>query len=255
MTNMDVQEMRATFRHLHEAEELFVMPNPWDIGSAKALEHLGVVALATTSSGHASSLGRADGDVTRQELVEHVTKLAEAIDVPLNVDSERCFADDAEGIRETVRLLAEAGASGCSIEDWEPDAATIDPLDVAVERVAAAVDAANEFGLVLTARAENHLRGFSDLDDTITRLSAFRDVGAGCLYAPGLTSSADIERVVREVGAPINILLMQNGPSIAQLADLGVRRVSTGGALAEAAYATLKARVPMLDEAAGGVTD
>lgn len=255
MANMDAEEMRATFRHLHDADELFVMPNPWDIGSAMALEHLGFGALATTSSGHAASLGRNDGEVTQQELVEHVRALTDAVDVPLNVDSERCFGGDAEGIRETIRLLAEAGASGCSIEDWEPETATIDPLDVAVDRVAAAADAANEFGLVLTARAENHFRGVGDLDDTITRLSAFRDVGAGCLFAPALTSPVDIERVVREVGAPINILLMQEGPSIAELADLGVRRVSTGGALAKATYATLEARISVLDGAAGGMTD
>lgn len=248
---MDAEEMRATFRNLHSSNELFVMPNPWDIGSARALARLGFSALATTSSGHAASLGRADGEVTRRELVEHVRSLTDAVDVPLNVDSERCFGDDGQGIRETIRLLAEAGASGCSIEDWEPDTETIDPLDTAVDRVAAAAAAANEFGLVLTARAENHLRGIDDLDDTIARLSAFRDVGAGCLYAPALTSSVDIERVVREVGAPINILLMQEGPSISELAELGVRRVSTGGALAREAYATLEARISVLEGAGG----
>ena len=213
------------------------MPNPWDIGSARQLADLGFAALATTSYGHAISLGREDGQVSREELLAHVVGMTAAIEVPLNVDSERCFAEDPEGVAEMVGLVADAGAAGCSIEDWNPDRGSIDPLDIAAERVVAASAAADSAGMVLTARAENHFRGVDDLDDTIARLCSYRDAGAHCLYAPGLTSSADIRRVVVEVGAPVNVLAMPAGPSIPELAELGVRRVSTGGALARAAYA------------------
>jgi 2-methylisocitrate lyase-like PEP mutase family enzyme len=236
---VDTVELRATFRRLHETDELFVMPNPWDVGSARQLAALGFPALATTSYGHAVSLGLEDGEVSREELLAHVAGMTSAIDVPLNVDSERCFAEDLEGVAETVRLLADAGAAGCSIEDWNPEGGSIDPLNVAAERVSAASTAADAAGIVLTARAENHFHGVEDLDDTIARLCSYRDAGAHCLYAPGLTSAADIRRVVVEVGAPVNVLTMPAGPPIPELADLGVRRVSTGGALARAAYGSL----------------
>lgn len=216
------------------------MPNPWDVGSAMELQRLGFAAMATTSSGHAESLGRHDGEVTRDELVDHVGALTAAIDVPLNVDAERCFADDESGVFETVHLLADAGASGVSIEDWNPDSDSIDPLDVALERVAAAVEAADVHDMVLTARAENHIHEVDDLEDTIQRLVAFRIAGAHCLYAPGLTSIADISRVVAEVAAPVNVLMLPGGPSLAELEAIGVRRVSTGGALARTAYASIE---------------
>lgn len=236
---MDASAQRAQFRQLHEREQLFVMPNPWDVGSAKQLAGLGFQALATTSSGHAASLGRSDGEVSLDELIEHVAAITSAVDVPINVDSERCFSEELEGIADTVLHLADVGASGCSIEDWAPQSASIDPIDVATERVRAAAAAADSVGMVLTARAENHFHAVDDLDDTIARLCAYRDAGAHCLYAPGLTSKADIRRVVVEVGAPVNALLMPNGPSIPELESLGVRRVSTGGYLARAAYASL----------------
>lgn len=236
---MGTVELQARFRRLHEADELFVMPNPWDIGSAKVLADLGFPALATTSYGHAVSLGREDGQVSRDELIEHVAGMTSAVDVPFNVDSERCFAEDLAGVAETVGLLAEVGAAGCSIEDWNPQSGSIDPPKIAVERVESAAAAADSAGIVLTARAENHFHGVDDLDDTIARLCSYRDAGAHCLYAPGLTSAAHIRRVVIEVGAPVNVLAMPTGPSIPELADLGVRRVSTGGALARAAYAAL----------------
>lgn len=225
----------AVFRDLH-ASGTFIMPNPWDVGSARLLASLGFAALATTSSGHAATLGRRDQRVTRDELVAHASAIAAAVDVPLNVDAERCFADDLPGVARTVRLIAETGASGCSIEDYDPSTGRIDPLPVAVERVAAAAQAAHESGLVLTARTERHLYGADDLDATIARLVAYRDVGADVLYAPGLATIDDIARVVRETGAPVNVLALPRGPSVPQLASVGVRRVSTGGALARAAY-------------------
>ncbi len=238
---------RDRFRALH-AQGLFIMPNPWDAGSARLLASLGFPALATTSSGHAASLGRADYAVTRDEMLQLVAALANSVAVPLNVDSERCFADDPAGVAETVELIARAGAAGCSIEDFDPATGAIDPLESAVARVAAAAGAAAAHGLVLTARAENHLHGIDDLDDTIERLCAYRDAGAEVVYAPGLVSPDDIRRVVEAVGVPVNVLALRDGPPIAELAALGVRRVSTGGALARVAFgATLAAATHLRD--------
>lgn len=230
---------RQRFAELHSGGT-FVMPNAWDVGSARILEALGFPAIATTSSGHAASLGRMDGQVTLDELVVHATALAAAVDIPVSVDAERCFADDAEGVAATVARIAETGAAGISIEDFDP-ASGIEGFGMAVERVTAAVRAAQDAGLVLTARAENHLRGVDDLDDTIRRLVAYRDAGADCVYAPGLRDLGDIARVVRESDAPVNVLALPGGPPVTQLAEIGVRRVSTGGALAFAAYGALAA--------------
>jgi 2-methylisocitrate lyase-like PEP mutase family enzyme len=229
-----MSERQARFRELH-ADGLFLLPNPWDVGSAKLLASLGFEALATTSAGLAWSLGKLDMQVTRGELVAHVASVAAATPLPLNVDSERCFPDEPGGVAETVRLLAEAGAAGCSIEDYDPARDAIDPIDVAAERVATAA----EGPLVVTARAENHLHGVDDLDDTIARLSAYRDAGADVVYAPGLADLDSIARIIREVGLPVNVLALPHGPSVAELASAGVRRVSTGGALARAAYGAL----------------
>ncbi len=240
MTQAAWTDRRRRFRELHR-DGLFVMPNPWDTGSARLLASMGFAALATTSSGHAASLGRSDQHVTRDELLTHVAQLAEAVEVPLNVDAERCFADDPPGTARTVELIAQAGAAGCSIEDYDPQRRGIDPLEVAVDRVAAAAAAAHAHGVVLTARAENHLYGIGDLQDTIRRLCAYRDAGADVLYAPGLVSGAEIRRLVEEVGVPVNVLALRHGPAIAELAAIGVRRVSTGGGLARAAYGALLA--------------
>lgn len=231
-------DVRERFRALH-ADGLFLMPNPWDVGSARLLEALGFPALATTSSGHAWSMGRLDQHVARDELLAHAGALASAVDVPLNVDAERCFGDDPDGVADTVRRIADTGAAGCSIEDYDPVTGRIDPIDVAVERVAAAAEAARESGLVLTARAENHIYGVDDIDDTITRLCAYRDAGAEVVYAPWLTDPDAIARVVREVGVAVNVLAVPAGPPVPALVSLGVRRVSTGGTLARAAYGTL----------------
>jgi 2-methylisocitrate lyase-like PEP mutase family enzyme len=231
--------MTRRFRELHEREQLFVMPNPWDVGSARLLVSLGFEALATTSSGFAASLGRLDQQVSREELVAHVAAVADAVDVPLNVDSENCFPDAPGGVAETVRLLGEAGAAGCSIEDYDPRADRIEELDVAVARVAEAADAKGD--VVLTARCENFLHGRPDLDDTIARLVAYRDAGADVVYAPGLRELDDIRRVVEECGVPVNVLLLPGAPTVAELDAVGVRRASTGGALAAAAYGALLA--------------
>ncbi|WP_199512794.1 isocitrate lyase/PEP mutase family protein [Nucisporomicrobium flavum] len=227
------------FRALHDSGT-FVMPNPWDAGSARLLEHLGFPALATTSSGLAASLGRLDQQATREELVAHVAALTSAVAVPVSVDAEWCFAGTPEGIAETVDLLAVAGAAGISIEDYDPAAARVVPGELGAERVAAAARACRRHGIVLTARAENHLYGHDDLDDTIRRLVAYREAGADVVYAPGLRSPDAIGRLVRSVAAPVNVLAVAGAPSVPELAELGVRRVSTGGALAWAAYGALR---------------
>ena len=233
-----IDDVRAAFRLLHSAGT-FVFPNPWDVPSARLLAHLGFPALATTSSGLAASLGRTDQHVTREELVTHVAALTAAVRVPVSVDAERGYADDPAGVAETVRMLADAGASGVSIEDSDPGTAQITPVEVAAERVAAAASVCRRYGMVLTGRAENHLYGINDLHDTIVRLTAYRDAGAACVYAPGLTDLRDIARVVEAVGVAVNVLALRDGPTVSQLADVGVRRVSTGGGLAWAAYGAL----------------
>lgn len=235
---MTATERRARFRALHRREELFVMPNPWDVGSAKLLAVTGVEALATTSAGFAWSLGRDDQQVTRDELVAHTAELAEATPLPLNVDSENCFPGEPGGVAETVRRLTRAGAAGCSIEDFDPATGKIVDLVAAAAAVREAAEAANEVEvpLVLTARAENYLYGKADLDDTIARLVAYREAGAEVLYAPLLTSIDEIAAVVTAVGAPVNVLAVPDAFSLSQLAEAGVRRVSTGGWLAKVAY-------------------
>jgi 2-methylisocitrate lyase-like PEP mutase family enzyme len=238
MTHDALVDRRERFRGLHR-QGLFVMPNAWDIGSARLLASLGFESIATTSSGHAASLGRADQEVSRDELLRHVEALVAAVDVPLSVDAERCFADDPAGVARTVELLAAAGAAGCSIEDYDPATRSIDAIDLATERVAAAAEAARKHGMVLTARAENHLYGIDDLADTINRLVAYRDAGAEVVYAPGLVERDQIERLVKAVDAPVNVLAMRGGPSVPELEALGVRRVSTGGGLARVAYGAL----------------
>jgi 2-methylisocitrate lyase-like PEP mutase family enzyme len=238
---MSVDDRRARFRALHTGDELFLMPNPWDAGSARLLAACGFEALATTSAGLAWALGKLDQQVTRDELVEHVGRLSRATPLPLNVDSERCYPDDPGGVAETVALLAEAGAAGCSIEDYDPATGRIDDVGPAAERVAIAAEAAHRLAepMVLTGRAENHLHGFDDLDDTIARLVAYRDAGADAVYAPWLRDLDRIAAVVEAVGVPVNVLAVPGGPTVAELASVGVRRVSTGSLLAASAYGAL----------------
>jgi 2-methylisocitrate lyase-like PEP mutase family enzyme len=239
---LTVADRRARFQALHAGARLFVMPNPWDAGSARLLASFGFEALATTSAGFALSLGRLDQNVSRDELVAHVELLAAATPLPLNVDSERCYPDDPGGVRETVALLAQAGAAGCSIEDYDPAANAIDDVAVAAERVGEAAEAAHGLPapMVLTARAENHLHGVDDLDDTISRLLAYKAAGADVVYAPGLKDLDQIAAVVGAVGIPVNVLALRGGPRVGELASVGVRRVSTGSLPAVAAYGVLK---------------
>jgi 2-methylisocitrate lyase-like PEP mutase family enzyme len=250
MMSDSTDERRARFRTLHEREQLFVMPNPWDIGSARLLASVGFEALATTSAGFAWSLGKLDQNVSRDELVAHVATLAVATDLPLNVDSERCYPDDHGGVSRTVELLAEAGAAGFSIEDYNPETGGIDDVGLAAARVAEAAEASRKQGepLVLTGRAENHIRGVDDLDDTIDRLIAFRDAGADVVYAPGLTDLEQIATVVKAVRIPLNVLALPSGPRLRELASAGVRRISTGSLLAGAAYGALLAGAHELQE-------
>lgn len=215
------------------------MPNPWDVGSAKLLVDSGARALATTSAGHAGTQGRLDQNVDRDELLAHVAQLTAAVDVPVSVDAEDCFGEDPDGVAETARLIAATDAAGFSIEDYDPRTDSIRPVEVAAARVAAAKDAGGD--LVLTARAENLLYGIHDLDDTIARLRAYRAAGADVVYAPGLISEDDIERVVETADCPVNILALPGTPPIPRLAALGVARVSVGSLFAWAAYGALVA--------------
>ena len=220
----------GAFRALHEGEP-FVIPNPWDAGSARVLEALGFKALATTSSGFDFTLGRLDGDVTLDEVVEHVRLLAGASDLPISVDLENGYGPDPAHAADAIRRVAEAGAVGGSIEDHDPETGLYEP-DRAAERVAAAVEAAGalDFPFTLTARAENHIRGNPDLDDTIARLQAYERAGADVLYAPGLRDADQIRAVAQAVSKPINVLA-HKGLTFAEIAEAGGQRVSVGGAL------------------------
>jgi 2-methylisocitrate lyase-like PEP mutase family enzyme len=221
-------EKAEAFRALH-AGEAFVIPNPWDAGSARVLEALGFKALATTSSGFAFTLGRLDGGVTLEEVIGHAAALDRATVLPISVDLENGYGPDPESAARAVTDVAEAGAVGGSIEDYDPDGFLYE-LDHAVERVAAAVEAARDLGFpfMLTARAENHIRGNPDLEDTIARLQAFEQAGADVLYAPGLRSAEEIEAVCGAVSKPVNVLALP-GLSLPEIVDAGARRVSVGG--------------------------
>jgi 2-methylisocitrate lyase-like PEP mutase family enzyme len=226
---MTRRERKAdAFRALH-AGEAFVIPNPWDAGSARVLEALGFKALATTSSGFAFTLGRLDGNVTLDEVVEHTATLDRATDLPLSVDLENGYGADPENAALAVARVAAAGAVGGSIEDYDPAGHLYD-FQHAVERVAAAAEAARGLGFpfALTARAENHLRGNPDLEDTIERLQAFEKAGADVLYAPGLRTAEEIQTVCNAVSKPVNVLA-RPGLSLAEIVAAGAQRVSVGG--------------------------
>ena len=232
----------AAFRALHDRPGAFIIPNPWDAGTARLLASLGFEALATTSLGLANTLGRADGisAVGLDEVIENVRTISEATDLPVNADLENGYADAPERVAETIRRAAKAGAVGASIEDFTGDPQRgIYDFQHALERVQAAVEAAHSLAVpvMLTARAENLLRGRNDLDDTIRRLQAFEKAGADVLYAPGLRDLRTIRAVVGSVGKPINVVMSMADPSITaeQLADAGVKRISVGGALSRLA--------------------
>jgi 2-methylisocitrate lyase-like PEP mutase family enzyme len=224
------QQQRAeAFQALHQGET-FVIPNPWDAGSARVLEALGFEALATTSSGFAFTLGRLDAGATLDDVAEHVALLARTTSLPVSVDLENGYGREPERAAEAITRVAEAGAVGGSIEDWDPAGELYD-LDLAVERVTAAVEAARRlpFPFMLTARAENHIRGNPDLDDTIARLQAFERAGADVLYAPGLSSVEEIRAVCEAVSKPVNVLARPH-LTTADIAGAGGRRISVGGA-------------------------
>jgi 2-methylisocitrate lyase-like PEP mutase family enzyme len=231
------------FRALHARDAAcgaFIIPNPWDAGTARLLAHLGFEALATTSAGCAFSAGRADNTIGRDEMLAHVSAIAAATDLPVSADLENGFGDSPETVAETIRMAAAAGAVGGSIEDMSRQPGRpIYEREHAVERVRAAAEAAHSlaFAFTLTARAENYLAGRRDLADTIGRLQAYQTAGADVLYAPGLTSKEDIAAVVRSVDRPVNVVMGLQGVqlSLAELSALGVRRVSVGSALSRAA--------------------
>jgi 2-methylisocitrate lyase-like PEP mutase family enzyme len=243
--DLDVAAARAAaFRDLHQPGEPLLMPNPWDVGSARVLASLGFAALATTSSGFAATLGRLDGNVTLDEALAHAAVIAAATDKPVSADFENGFADEPAGVAANITRAAATGLAGCSIEDFTGRAD--DPIyaaDLAAERVAAAAEAAHAgpVRLVLTARAENFLHGRPDLADTIARLQSYQAAGADVLYAPGLTEADDIAAVVSAVDVPVNVLALPAAPPVAVLAELGVARISVGGAFAWVAVDALAA--------------
>jgi 2-methylisocitrate lyase-like PEP mutase family enzyme len=228
------------FRKLHAREGAFIIPNPWDVGTARLLAHLGFEALATTSAGYAFSVGRRDNTIGREEMMAHVSAIVSATNLPVSADLENGFGDDPETIAETIRMAAAAGLVGGSIEDAtaRPD----DPLYEharAAERVRAAAEAARSlsFPFTLTGRAENYLVGRPDLNDTIRRLQAYQEAGADVLYAPGLTRKDDIAAVVSAVDRPVNVVMGLQGVrlSLSELSELGVKRISVGSALSRTA--------------------
>ena len=250
----DTDTKARNFRALHERDGAFVIPNPWDVGTARILASMGFEALATTSAGFAFSLGLPDGAVSRDQALAHCRDIVTATDLPVSADLEGGFVDDPADVAETIRLAADTGLAGCSIEDatGQRDAPIYD-FEMAVERIAAAVEAARGLprDFVLTARAENHLHGQGDLDDTIRRLQAFEAAGADVVYAPGLPDLDAIRAVCSSVGRPVNVETeAPNMPyGIAELAEAGVKRISVGAAFSRLALgAVMRAAAEMRDE-------
>jgi len=252
---MRTQEEKGTiFRALHERDSAFIIPNPWDIGTARLLAHLGFEALATTSAGYAFSIGQRDNTVGREKMMAHVREIVAATDLPVSADLENGFGDATESVAETIRLAAEAGLAGGSIEDSA--GRQDDPIyehELAVDRVRAAAEAARtlSFPFTLTARCENYLFGRRDLKDTIKRLQAYQEAGANVLYAPGLTSREEIAAVVGSLDRPVNVLmgLAGVGLSLAELSEIGVKRVSVGSVLSRVALsAFIRAAEEMRDK-------
>jgi 2-methylisocitrate lyase-like PEP mutase family enzyme len=236
-------EISARFAALHRRGRPLLLPNPWDVGSARLFAALGFEALATTSSGFAMSLGRLDGSVTRDEALAHAAAIVAATDLPVTADLEHGYASDAAGVAETVALARDSGLAGCSIEDYAGRQENrIYSLEVAAERVAAAAEAAHRgAGLVLTARAENFVRGNPDLADTIRRLEAYQAAGADVLYATGVAALGDIRAIVAAVDVPVNVLAVPHAPTVAELAAAGVARVSIGGAFSYVSWGAVAA--------------
>jgi 2-methylisocitrate lyase-like PEP mutase family enzyme len=233
-------EKAARFRALHQGEP-FLIPNPWDVGSAKLLEALGFKALASSSSALAFTFGRADGEATVDEVVDHVGAVDQATELPLSVDLENGYGPEPEDAASAIARAAAAGAVGGSIEDFDPVSGLYD-VGQATERVAAAAEAAQrlDFPFTFTARAENHIRGNPDLDDTLARLQAYEAAGADVLYAPGLANGEEIRAVCEAVGSPVNVLA-HRGLTMAEIVEAGARRVSVGGSLAWTALESMAA--------------
>lgn len=238
-------EKGELFRSLHHRDHAFIMPNPWNAGSARILASMGFEALATTSMGHAFSLGLRDYALGRQRTLDYAKNIASATHLPVSADLENCFGDKPEAVVETIKLAAATGIVGGSVEDYTGRSDNpIYDIDFAAERVRAAARMAHSlpFTFTLTARAENYLHGRSDLDDTIKRLQAYQDAGADVLYAPGLTTRNEILAVVKSVKRPVNVIMGRKGGvplSLAELSSIGVKRISVGSALARTALGTL----------------
>lgn len=250
--------MSRDFLDLHVPGSPLLLPNAWDAGSAKILASLGYQAVATTSSGYAASLGRVDGDVHREEMITHAAELAQAVTVPVSADFENGYADKPQRVADLVEYARDVELAGCSIEDYRPSSDDLYDLELAKERIAAAASASGE--LVLTARSENYLRGRPDLPDTIARLQAYQEAGADVLYAPGLTDLEEIRTLCAEVDRPVNVLLLDGGPTPAELGEAGVARISVGGTFAwnalsglvEAARQLLEGDTSFFERAAAG---
>jgi 2-methylisocitrate lyase-like PEP mutase family enzyme len=249
------------FLALHRGDTPLLMPNPWDPGSARLLATMGFAALATTSSGFAGTMGRLDGTVTRDEALAHAAAVVESVDVPVSADLENCFADDPAGVAATVRGALAAGLAGCSVEDYagapgdNTDANGIYERGLAVERVAAAVEAAHTgpVHLVVTARAENLIRGSTDLDDTIERLQAYQEAGADVVFGPRIVAEDDLRRLVSAVDCPVSVLVLPGAPTIAELGEIGVGRISVGGGFFRVALgAVVEAGRELLDKGTYG---
>jgi 2-methylisocitrate lyase-like PEP mutase family enzyme len=257
---MSTDEKRTTFLELHVKGSPLMMPNPADPGEARVLASLGFAALATTSGGFAATLGRSDYGVSSDEAISHAAAIVASVDVPVSADLENGYADRPDDVAMTVQRAFETGLAGCSIEDFTTRAdAPIYPIEEAAGRVAAAADAAHRGhgpGMVLTARAENYLRGNPDLADTIRRLQAFQEAGADVLYAPGLADLSEIRTLVAALDLPVNVLLMPGGPGVTDLAGAGVARISVGSAFHYVALGALaRAGRQLLEEGSSGWMD
>jgi 2-methylisocitrate lyase-like PEP mutase family enzyme len=233
-------EKGKAFRALHQRDEAFIIPNPWDVGTARLLQSLGFKALATTSAGFAFSIGKPDGAVDRETMLAHAADLVAATDLPVSADLENGYGDDPTYVAETIRLAVSAGLAGCSIEDVAARRQQAPyELSLAAERIRAAAEVAHSlaFPFMLTARAENYVIGRPDLRDTIARLQGFQEAGADVLFAPGLKSKEDIITVIRSVDRPVNVVMGLQGVqlSLAELSEVGVKGVSVGSALSRAA--------------------
>lgn len=236
---------------MHHEDQPLLMPNAWDIGSARLLESLGFRAIATTSSGFAATLGRLDGGAGRDDMLEHCRALSGAVSVPISADLEDGYAEDPDGVADTVRQAVGTGIAGCSVEDYDRGEDRIHSVGRAVDRVRAAADAAHGGGnrLVLTARAENFLHGRPDLADTIDRLQAFQDAGADVLFAPGIDDREQLRTLVASVDLPVNVLPRGTTAPVPTLAEIGVRRISVGGSFAWTAYAAMRRAAAELRDA------